>query len=448
LNIKDNIAKISWSILDKGLFVLFGLVMLFQIKNLAPEEFGLFSLLWALNNWLLVISDSFALQGIVQFGANYNLRARINFIATTLNSVLLLFFPLLLFLIAVLFEKSLSFNLHNTFFFLPLITISSIPRTVILKILTREFRYKEIFFVNLIYFGSMTALTIFYILELHKLTFNEMLIIFVSGGVLSSIFSIILAKNSLKFQIRNNTQANEDSNEDTSFTFRDYTKFSLPMTMISAFNSVPRSLDIFFIELTMSGGNSTFMIGIYNSAKTLFRVIDEATSAAYSLLYPIAVKYVNIKDFVTLRKTFIKAISHLLLWFILIVVASYLGVTEFVITAILPYKYHLATGIFNILILASIPLPFALLSLVVTANHQPTTVLKFVIISAMVAILFFLIAGYYQSLSLMPLGIIMYNVTLGALCYNYFKRNYGFPIKDLTQSIFDIKHLVLSFIKK
>ena len=444
MNIKDNIAKISWSILDKGLFVIFGLVMLFQIKNLTPEEFGLFSLLWALNNWLLVISDSFALQGIVQFGANYNLRARINFIAVVLNSVLLLFFPLLLFLIAILFEKSLSFNLQNTFFYLPLITISSIPRTVILKILTREFRYKEIFFVNLIYFGAMSALTIFYIIELHNLTFNEMLIIFSSGGALSSLFSIILAKNSLKFQVKKSSQ----NNDENTFTFRDYAKFSLPMTFLSFFNSVPRTLDIFFIELAMGGGNSTFMIGIYNSAKTLYRVIDEATSAAYSLLYPIAVKYVNLKDFVTLRKTFIKAISHLLLWFVFIVLVSIMGLTELIITAILPYKYHLATGIFNILILASLPLPFSLLSLVVTANNQPTITLKFVIISALVAVVFFLIAGYYQSLNLMPLGIIMYNVTLGILCYGYFKRNYGFPIKDLTQSILDIKHLVISLIKK
>lgn len=432
MNIKENIGKITWSVLDKVLFVIFGLVMLIQIKHLTPIEFGLFSLIWNLNNWLLGISDSFALQGLVQFGANYENRSRVNFIATTLNLLLLLFFPLILFFISILFKSYLSPEFYTTFYYIPIFTITAIPRTIVLKILTREFRYKEIFWTNFIYFGSMSFLTLYYILSFSILKFENMLNIFVIGGALSSIFSIIVAKKSLKF----------DNSRNHKFTFKEYIKFSLPMTLVSLCQSVPRNLDIYFIALTM-GANSTFMVGLYNSAKTLYRVIEEINSAAYSLMYPVAVKYVNLKDYASIRKIYIKAVSNLLLTYIFIIGLSYLGLIDLVIELILPEKYQMSIGIFKVMILAALPLPFVLLLVLSTAENNTKRVLNYVTISAILSIIAFLIAGYSNNIYMMPLGILVYNISLGVLSFNYFKKNIGFPIRDVGLAIRDIKNFIV-----
>lgn len=431
MNIQDNIGKIAWSALDKGLFVLFGLVMLFQIRHLSPTEFGLFSLIWSLNNWLLGISDSFALQGLVQFGSVTENRARVNFISTILNFVLLLIFPLLLFLFAVIQTNSLSGNLYTTFYYLPIFTISAIPRTIVLKILTREFRYKDIFLVNLVYFGVMTVLTFYYVSFYNELNFLQMLYIFVIGGSLSSIFSIIIAFSSLKF----------DLNKQHPFTFRKFISFSLPMTLISLCQSIPRNLDVYFIEFT-AGAQSTLFIGLYNSAKTLYRVIDESSSAAYSLMYPVAVKYINLKDYSTLKKTYVKAVSHLLLAYLFIITLSYLGLIDFLVNLILPIQYKAATGIFKIMILAAIPLPFVLLIVSSTAAGKLKKVLFYSAIAAITSSITFLIAGYSQNVFLIPLGIIVYNFTLGLLSFLSFRKEFGFPLKDITQSVRDIKNLI------
>lgn len=440
MNIKDNINKISWSILDKGLFIIFGFITLFQIKNLKPEEFGLFSLVWALNNWLLMINDSFSLQGLVQFGADYKLRPKVNFISLVLNLLMMFLIPSLLFLFAFVFNNTLSSNLYISFIYLPLFTFTTIPRSTVLKILTREFRYKDIFIVNLVYFGSMTILTLYYIFIYHELDFKKMLIIFISGGVLSSIFSLILARKSLNIKY--------DKNENKDMTFKKYITFSIPMTLISAFQSIPRSMDIFFIELTMNPINSAYYIGIYNSAKTLFRVIEESTSAAYGLLYPVAVKYINLKDDKSLKKVFIKATSNLLLVYLLVVVVSLLGASEYLIKLVLPIKYYDAIVIFNLLIFASLPMPFILLLLALTANNKPIQVLYCVIIAGVVAIITFIIAGYFNNIHFMPLGIIIYNLILGILGYWTFKKKYNINIKDLLISLVDIKNFIIHILNK
>jgi O-antigen/teichoic acid export membrane protein len=438
MNIKDNINKISWSILDKGLFIIFGFITLFQIKNLKPEEFGVFSLVWALNNWLLMINDSFSLQGLVQFGADYKLRPKVNFISLVLNLFMMFLIPSVLFLFAFLYRDNLSPNLYVSFIYLPLFTLTTIPRSTVLKILTREFRYKDIFFVNLVYFGSMTILTFYYIFIYKDLNFELMLMIFISGGVLSSIFSIILARKSLKIKY--------DKNENRDFTFKKYITFSIPMTLISAFQTIPRSMDIFFIELTMNPINSAYYIGIYNSAKTLFRVIEESTSAAYGLLYPVAVKYINLKDDVSLKKVFTKAISNLLLVYVVIVIVSLLGASEFLIKLVLPEKYYEAINIFNMLIFASLPMPFILLLLALTADNKPMQVLYCVIFAGVFAVITFILAGYSNNINLMPLGIIVYNLILGILGYWTFKKKYNINIKDLLISLIDIKNFVKNYI--
>ncbi|MFN3780922.1 MAG: hypothetical protein ACK4SO_01960, partial [Candidatus Kapaibacteriota bacterium] len=58
MKLSDNIDKVAWSLLDKGLYVLYGFVVILQIRRIEPAELGLFSILIALHTWIFVIADS------------------------------------------------------------------------------------------------------------------------------------------------------------------------------------------------------------------------------------------------------------------------------------------------------------------------------------------------------------------------------------------------------
>jgi len=78
MRIQDHIGKITWTMLDKALFMAYGLIRLYQVSLMHPAEFGLFALLDAIIIAISTLTDSFALNGIVKYGSRIQERAKFN----------------------------------------------------------------------------------------------------------------------------------------------------------------------------------------------------------------------------------------------------------------------------------------------------------------------------------------------------------------------------------
>lgn len=433
MKIQEHIGKISWSVADKFLYVLYGLVLLFQINALTPEIFGLYQLLIALNTWFFIVADSFALQGIIQFGANEANRKKVNLISL----IFCISITIGLSVIIYIFKYPLSSFFHEQRLieianFLPLLNIFTIPRVFCIKILYRDQRLRDVFFVDLIFFGTMTVISFYYIFTIHILSLNNMLMIYFAGTILSSILSIIVTRKHLEFSTEGKIKIKE------------LTSFGIPMVLQGAMHSLPKLLDVFIVLRFFTATE----VGIYASAKNLYRIFDQVGDAAYGLIYPSAVKAISSNNQNGLFALMTKGVSFMLISFLILIVILELGFSKFFITTFLPYKYFAAIGQFNLMILAAIWIPFIICSLIITASGKPKVVLLIVTISTFFSFITFYIVGYLGKPDLIPLGVIAYNVIFGAISYFYLNKKYGFPFRMIFRSVGDsINYLKILFRK-
>ncbi len=433
MKVQENIDKIAWSLADKALFVIYGFIQLFQIRNLEPEEFGLYALLIGIHTWIFNISDSFALNNIIQFGMRQESRKKVNLLALIIHLILVIgssaiFYILTDFWIDI-FKEENFYLVTNSLVFLTLLTI---PRTYCLKFFYRDHNMKGLFFTDLGFFGSMSALTIYILISYKTFRFEDMVNIYYIGMALSSLISLFLTRKNLIFGLKGDTKIKE------------LLKFSFPMTLSTLGHSIPKNLDVVFLKLFFPSAT----IGVYGSAKTLFRLFDEANNAAYGLIYPAAVRQVEKNDKKALSDLITKSVSFLLIIYAFAVLLLELGLSNFFIKLFFPEKYYFSISHFNILILSALFLPFVILSVIINAQGKPFVVFNFVLISAVLFVIVTLLVGLGGTEKLIPLGYLTYTMSLGILSYFYIKRNIGFKFIYLFRGFKDTKSFLTEKFKR
>ena len=432
MKVQEHIDKISWTGADKFLFMLYGIVTLFQINALEPDQYGLFALLINLNIWIFLVSDAFFLQGLIQFGMNRENRSKVNAYSLIFHTAFVLGVALLFFAIKLPFSK--FFNQPEITYLatiLPFLCLITIPRTFSIKLLYREHLLKQVFFVDLAFFGTMSLITGFLISTKKALVFEDMLILYFSGTAASSLFSIYIVRNILKFSLKGN------------ITVKKFLSFGFPLMLQSGFHSLPKLLDVYLVQKSFS----TASVGIYAAAKTLFRVFDESVSASYGLVYPAAVRLFERKDFLALNSLITKFVSFMLFAFLAAVLLLEAGLTDFII-GFLPAKYSAAASQYNLMLLAALAIPFAMLSLLITAYGKPTKVLFYTSIASFLSMMTFYYVGKTGDANLIPLGIIVYYFILGILCFRYVRKEFGFPYKMIFRAYGDTKYYIKAYLDK
>lgn len=423
MKIKDHIDKISWSFLDKFIMILFGLFTLFQLRYLLPSEYAFYAALLNINNWILMATDGFALQGLIQFG--HKNKEAVNKIGLVTAFVFSGILSLIIYLSRDLFGYIADSDSYSSALtYLPLSVLLTIPKNYIVKIFYRELKFNLVFYLNLIFFGSQVVAT-FYFLDLYdKLDFNLMLYIYISGAFISGVIALLMSLKYLKFK------------SDSSISLKQYVSFGFTVSQQSILNSIPKVYDLFIVSHFFGPAGA----GIYQSAKTLYRSFDEAASAAHGLIYPAAVKLISYKDNIGLKSMLTKAISMMLIVFVLLIVMLNLGLTSFIINGFGLDKYLSAINIFNIMILSALFVPLVLITPVMNAMEYHKKVLKYVFISVVLSLITFVIIGKTLSLEYMGLGLLMYNFVLGLMGYIFMQNKIGLKYSDLFRSVFDIKN--------
>jgi O-antigen/teichoic acid export membrane protein len=434
LKIQEHIDKISWTFSDKGIYVAFGFFsILFHINYLSPTDFGLFTHLNNLNIWILVISDGLALMNIIQFGVKEENRAKVNTIALIIHVSLTLSISLLLYALSVpLSDMFAEPRFSEVVSYLPFLVLLNIPRTYCMKFVYRNREFKKLFFIDMILFGSMMVVTLIIIYYNEQLILIDMVRIYFIGSFLGSASAIFLTRKDLKFSLKGDIKV---------ITL---IKFGIPLTLYNTLHSIPRNLDYFVVQYFFS----TATVGIYSSAKQLFRFFEEAMIAANSMVYPVAVSQLERNDKKGLNDLMTKSISFMLIFFVALILFFELGFAEIFINFLLPEKYSLALGHFNILILGSLFLPFLMLATVITASGKPKLVLLFVAISVFVWFIAFVIIGYIGNEEYISIAMVVYLTTLGLLSLIYTSIKYKIKPIQLLRAFKDTKNFIYSYFDK
>jgi len=440
MRIQDYLGKITWTAVDKLLFILYGFVTIIQIRVVNDTAaYGLFTMLTALQTWIFIISDGSALQGIIQFGMDKENRAKVNAISGLLHVGVVMGFSVVIAMLhsvlATLFNEP---RIGQVALWLPVYCLLTIPRTFCLKLLLRDLQMKQIFWVNFAWFGTMSALTIWLIINgsLGNVMLNSVekfrllvLIAFTGMGV-STLVALWLSRGLLRFSLNG------------SVSLRSILGFGVPQAMVGSINNSIRQLDVLLLQYFF-GVNA---VGIYQAAKNLYRVFEIGIDAIYSLVYPAAVRLLSEGNRIQFIALLSKAVSFVFVPYVLLVLCLELKGTEILVGFLGP-KYQAAAQQFNILILGALFLPFIPLSSVPMALHRSSTLLLQVVIAAITGVGMLLMFGIKQNSQLFPLGIVMYSFTLSVLLIIYVYRELGITPIHFFRAIPDSLNFVKSIRK-
>ena len=433
MRIQDNIGLISWSLADKGLYFLNGVVMILIINAIDPGQYGLYGLLISLHTWIFILSDSFALVGIIQFGMNTENTRKVNTIALLFHILITFGGASIIYLIQVplshFFKEPKIIDIAN---YLPMLCLSFIPRTYCIKMVYKELNMKKLFIINLTFFG-VTAILTLAVLYLHKrISFNELSNIYIIGAIFSSIISVIITYKQLIFGIAGKIRIKE------------IVRFGLQIFTVNAIHSLPKQLDVYLIKFFFN----IEVVGVYTSAKVLFRAFDELLAAAMGLVYPAALRQIEKKNNDALMSLMVKTVSMLFISFTFLFILMELGLSKYLIHLIFSTKYLNAIPQFNLMIISLPFFAFIVFYAIIQALNKLTVTITYVSISLVVSFVTLYIIGRTANPIYISLGIVSYNVTLGILSLFFAIKYLNFKFVNLISSISDIKNFSISFLKK
>lgn len=425
MKLTAHLGKITWSLADKGLYVGYGLVQLLQIQALAPEVYGLFSLLVSVNTWIMIVSDGSALQGIIQFGSQQEHRRRVNAVAMMLYLGIVTVAVIVAGIVAVAFQARWASTVVPM---LPVYCLLTMPRMFCMKLLYRDMRMRDVFVADLVWFSVRTLMTVWALRQGSLATFDDILIIDLAGMAASSAIAMLLTRKELRFSLAGG------------ITFREYLRFGVPLALATGLNSTPRQLDVVVIEAFFGAA----VVGVYNSAKNLYRAFEQAFDAAVTLLYPAAVRVSTQGRMGDLQVLSTKAISFTMFPVIAAVLVLELGGSSLIVP-LLGKKYAAAVGHFNVLCLSALAMPFMLMSSVMAAMGHSRSIVRFSLIGLIVATAVLVLVGVVGAESWIGLGLVANSAILGYLCSSWVRREVDFPWTMTLRAVTDVQSAVATF---
>lgn len=429
MKLKNHINTIFWTTADKSLFVIYGFVYLIQISLLLPDELALFATLINVNTFIFVICDAFALQIIIQYGFDRITEQKANSYALILHILISMVFSLLIFFFGSSFanifdEKRLIYIAND----LPILSLLMIPRTYFAKFLMKYKDIFRLFISDLFFFGTFTIIILYYKFYIGSLNYTQSVEMYFWGTGISSLVTILLASKYVKFGFRG------------SLPFKKILNFAVPFTLSYGLIAIPRQLDIVILNFFFNLNT----IGIYQAARSLFRLFEEGVNAANLLIYPAAVKHYSKGNLNEIRNIVSKGISYILIVFIITSIILLSGMTEFLINLFLKSKYLLSIDYFNMLLIATVFIPFTIYNFILTAANQHYTLLRNIFISVLISILVYIIIGLSQIQILIPLGFITFFAVLAVLNFISVKKSIltDMKFKDLYRAIYDLNSYI------
>jgi len=435
LRLVNHIDKIFWTAADKLLYVIYGFIFLVQISMLNPDDFALFSLLLAINTWIFIISDSFSLQLIIQFGYNDEYEKNANLYALIFHITITLGLSLILFLLSNQISYILNESrLKEILIYLPLLSILMIPRTYFGKFLLKNHNMQKIFWMDFFFFFTMSVLIIYFKLNSNKLDLQLSINIYFLGTLLSSIYATLSSIRYCKIGLKGRLPLIK------------VLKFNVPFTISNALANLPKQLDILIFKLFFD----LHTIGIYQAAKSLYRLFEEGVSGANGLVYPALVKHFETKNYNEIYSIVSKGISFLFIAYVFVSIILLSGFSNFLISNIMKSNYLNAIDYFNILLIGAIFLPLNILNFLLTSTENHIKLLLNVSIAFLLSIITMYFVGFYNLNILIPFGLISYNFTLAVLNYLYVKKHIlpNFKLINLLRGFNDTKEFSKRFLNK
>ncbi|MBU3741639.1 MAG: hypothetical protein FGM24_05065 [Candidatus Kapabacteria bacterium] len=270
---------------------------------------------------------------------------------------------------------------------------------------------------------ALAALTLWMLAHGTLSSFEDIVLIDFSGMAASSVTAIILTRKDLVFGWKGR------------ITLREYLNFGVPLAIGTGLYSTPRQLDVFLIGSYFG----VAAVGLYNPAKNLYRLFEQAFDAVFTLLHPAAVRLTAQGRHEELRTMVTKAISFTFLPVIVAVVVLESGASELIVP-LLGAKYAAAVGHFNVLTLSALAMPFTMMSAVMVAFGHSRAIVNYTAFGLIVTIITLVTVGQAGLEQYVGLGLVVNTALVGFLCVRHVQRELDFPWSQLIRAVADVRN--------
>ncbi len=431
MKIKNHLAKISWALADKALFILYGFIFLIIIHYTNVDDYGLYSILIVIHTWIFTISDSFSLQSIIQFGFDEKNRKKVNLISLITHIAFTISIALIILLFSDLLSGLYEPRIKEVAFYLPFLTLTFIPRTFSQKLIYRNQSMLKLFISNAFFFGTTTIYLGYIILTNKHLSFNDLVYSYLLGGIFSSVITLVLVKEDLQFSTKG------------TINIKKIIKFNWKTSIIGLLYSFPKQFELIILKFFFS----LEIIGLYSAAKTLFRIFEELISAVTGLLYPSYVKQIESNRIDDAKDLLIKSTSYVFWSFIIISLIIVSPVGTLIFDYIIPEKFNKSMSYFYWFLAMSPFLSFHLFYTIFTALKHLKVIFIAEIFSIIIFLIIFLFVSYNNLTNFISFGLMAYNIIFGVFGYFIVQKRLHYKFSYLFRLFDDLKYFLLK-IKK
>lgn len=437
MNISKNIKNISWTALDKMTFVLYGIATVSLLRVTDSFELGLFTLFNNIHNLIFSIGYYLGLQSLLHFSNDKKQNLVVNFYSILNITIIVVFLNALIIIakhpLANIFNEEHLVGIIDA---LPIIMLLTIPRYFNMAICYRETQIGRLFVLNLIYFGTMSGIIFYNVLNNTFLTHNDLINITYIGSALSVVVGIILNIKYWKFKL---------PNKNSIIKYKDIISYSVKFSIGSIALTIPRTLDVYVIQYFFG----TNMVGLYAPAKTIFRFVEDLTNAICQTIYSPTVKYFANNDMININKLISKTISLLFIFFLICTMLCWMFGSN-LFDLFLPDRFTAALPIFNWLMLSSLFLPLTLLNTTINAEGKPELVSKYTLIGVVFWLISFWCVAiiFPHTIEVVAIPYIIFVFILSTLFFKYAKKHYNLKLYQIFRFLPDTYNFVKNKIEK
>jgi hypothetical protein len=178
-------------------------------------------------------------------------------------------------------------------------------------------------------------------------------------------------------------------------------------------------------------------IGLYATAKTLFRVFEEAGFAAQALNYSASKKMINENDSKSIGVLLKKGTSVMFVSFLFAAIVLNLGLSEYLIKLFLPPKFLSSIAQFNLLVFAALMIPFSSMNVIIISEGKSRLVMQYALEGLLCLGLVFAGLAYFDLPHLLPLGYGLYLLYYAIRCYLYMHKEYAYSLRTIFSAVPD-----------
>lgn|GEM_PF-1908101 len=346
MQLSHHIGKAAWSIAGKTLFVVIIAAFILAQKVIGERHYGVYAFAQALVTALYMLTDSFSLQPMVNFGMEESKRAQ----AFTISAVCHVALIGVVTTVVWLLRSQLAAALNEPLLvpvldWLPLASLGFLLRHYFLKVAQLYIDPRGTFMIDLGWIGTTMLLVLLYWRNGSLVHAEQMMTISAIATGVSSLVGLLLYGGRVRFT----TQI--DKVEAVRMI-----RFGLAQSGSAVTLALQTQGDIMILKAFVGSA----LVGNYDAAKKIFRGFEALRDAGALLTSPSAARLAVQRRFAELAVMTEKTIAFMLLLIVPAVLVIWLAPIQEVFGWIYRDKYREAPEIFRYLSLGALAIPFSM----------------------------------------------------------------------------------------